>query len=161
MSKNLVPTEITVNDCFLSKTAIFCRKWLRDRGYRARFCLRRFPLRLIVRRYAVGVIPYFCRKSRTKWVFDVMPTCFRICLIVRNVVRNIFSALRSRQSFRYWAGLVPVSCLKRCRKRDGERFTSTASVAVSHGAAVSAFIFEMMSSILRSTVMRPRNEECA
>ena len=90
-----------------------------------------------------------------------MPTCFKICLMLRNVVRNIFSALCNRQSLRYWAAVIPVSCLKRWRKREGDRFTSTASVGVSHEAAVSFFIFEMMSSILRSIVMRPRYEECA
>lgn len=81
--------------------------------------------------------------------------------MLRNVVRNIFSALLSRKSFRYWAGVVPVSCLNRWRKRDGDRLTITASVLLSHGAAVSFLIFEMMSSILRSIVMRPRDEECA
>jgi len=81
--------------------------------------------------------------------------------MLKNVVRNIFSAFTSRRSLRYCAGVVPVSCLNRCRKRDGDRLTSTASVEMSHGAAVSFLNFEMMISILRSIVMRPRNEECA
>ena len=93
-------------------------------------------------------------------MFDVIPTCFKICLMLRNVVRNIFSARRRRASLMYCDGVVPVSCLNRWRKRDGDRFTSTASVGMSHAAAVSAFIFEMITSILRSIVMRPRNEEC-
>ena len=81
--------------------------------------------------------------------------------MVRNVVRNILSALISRTSLMYWAGVVAGYCLNRWRKREGDRFKSAASPGVFNGAAVSFFIFEMMSSILRSIVMRPRNEERA
>ena len=122
------------------------------------FLLRDFlalALRQTALRYAVGVMPCMFRKSRTKCVFEPRPTCFTISLTVRNVVRSIASALCRRKSLRYCAGLVPVSCLKRWRKRDGERLTMLASVAVSHEREVSASISEMTSSILRSIVMRP------
>jgi len=126
-----------------------------ESGYR--FLLRNFlalALRQTDLRYAVGVMPCMFLKSRTKCVFEPRPTCFTISLTVRNVVRNIPSAFRRRKSLRYCAGLVPVSCLKRCRKRDGDRLTMLASVAVSHEREVSASISEMTSSILRSIVMR-------
>jgi hypothetical protein len=66
------------------------------------------------------------------------------------VVLSKTPAFLRRTALRYCAGVVPVSCLKRCRKREPERFTRLANSATSHEREHWASILEMTTSILRS-----------
>lgn len=73
-----------------------------------------------------------------------------ISLIDMKVVRSRVAALLNRIALRYCAGVVPVSCLNRCRRRELERFTRSASSEVSHDFVGLASKLEMTTSILRS-----------
>jgi len=67
----------------------------------------------------------------------------------RKVVLSKTSARRNRTAFKYWLKALPVSCLKRWRRRDGERWTNRANSDGWHVPG-SLSILETTSMILRS-----------
>jgi len=80
----------------------------------------------------------------------VRPTFIAISFTDINVVRSNVAARFNRIAFKYWPGVVPVSCLKRCRRREPERFTRSDSSEVDHAFVGRASMLEMTTSILRS-----------
>jgi len=66
------------------------------------------------------------------------------------VVLSKVAALFNRTAFKYCAGVVPVSCLNKWRRREPERLTRSASSVVSHAFEGWASMLEMTTSILRS-----------